>query len=64
MTEEMGPVCRHHPNAGRKRQPSPELGLQRATVLDNGGKLRALPVLDEYSRECLVLHVARTPTSP
>ena len=26
---------------------------------DNGGKLRILSVIDEYSRECLALHVAR-----
>ena len=33
---------------------------------DNGGKLRILSVLDEYSRECLALHVARklTATDP
>jgi putative transposase len=26
---------------------------------DNGGKLRVLSVIDEYTRECLALHVAR-----
>ena len=31
---------------------------------DNGGKLRILSVLDEYSRECLILHVARQLTAP
>ena len=30
---------------------------------DNGGKLRILSILDEYSRECLVLHVARQLTA-
>ena len=30
---------------------------------DNGGKLRILSVLDEYSRECLALHVARQLTA-
>ena len=30
---------------------------------DNGGKLRILPVLDEYSRECLALNVARKLTA-
>ena len=30
---------------------------------DNGGKLRVLSVLDEYSRECLALHVARKLTA-
>ena len=30
---------------------------------DNGGKRRILSVLDEYSRECLVLHVARQLTA-
>ena len=30
---------------------------------DNGGKLRILSVLDEYTRECLVLHVARQLTA-
>ena len=30
---------------------------------DNGGKLRILSVLDEYSRECLALHVARKLTA-
>ncbi len=30
---------------------------------DNGGKLRILSVIDEYSRECLALHVARKLTA-
>lgn len=30
---------------------------------DNGGKLRILSVIDEYSRECLALHVARQLTA-
>jgi putative transposase len=30
---------------------------------DNGGKLRILTVIDEYSRECLALHVARKLTA-
>ena len=30
---------------------------------DNGGKLRILSILDEYSRECLALHVARQLTA-
>jgi transposase InsO family protein len=30
---------------------------------DNGGKLRILSILDEYSRECLALHVARKLTA-
>jgi len=30
---------------------------------DNGGKLRILSLLDEYSRECLALHVARKLTA-
>ena len=30
---------------------------------DNGGKLRILSVIDEYSRECLTLHVARKLTA-
>ena len=30
---------------------------------DNGGKLRVLSVLDEYTRECLALHVARQLTA-
>ena len=30
---------------------------------DNGGKLRILSVLDEYTRECLALHVARQLTA-
>jgi len=30
---------------------------------DNGGRLRILSVLDEYSRECLALHVARKLTA-
>ena len=30
---------------------------------DNGGKLRILSVLDEYSRECLAFHVARKLTA-
>ena len=30
---------------------------------DNGGKLRILSVTDEYSRECLALHVARKLTA-
>ena len=30
---------------------------------DNGGKLRILAVIDEYSRECLALHVARKLTA-
>ncbi len=30
---------------------------------DNGGKLRILSVLDEYSRECLPLQVARQLTA-
>ena len=30
---------------------------------DNGGKLRILSVIDEYSRECLALHVARELTA-
>ncbi len=30
---------------------------------DNGGKLRILSVIDEYSRECLSLHVARKLTA-
>jgi putative transposase len=30
---------------------------------DNGGRLRILSLLDEYSRECLALHVARKLTA-
>ena len=30
---------------------------------DDGGKLRILSILDEYSRECLALHVARKLTA-
>ena len=30
---------------------------------DNGGKLRILSVIDEHSRECLALHVARKLTA-
>ena len=30
---------------------------------DNGGKLRVLSIIDEYSRECLALHVARQLTA-
>ena len=30
---------------------------------DNGGKLRILSIIDEYSRECLALHVARKLTA-
>jgi transposase InsO family protein len=30
---------------------------------DNGGRLRILSILDEYSRECLALHVARKLTA-
>ena len=30
---------------------------------DNGGKLRILTVIDEYSRECLALHAARKLTA-
>ncbi len=30
---------------------------------DNGGRLRILSILDEHSRECLVLHVARKLTA-
>ena len=30
---------------------------------DNGGKLRILSIIDEYSRECLALHVARQLTA-
>ena len=30
---------------------------------DHGGKLRILSIIDEYSRECLVLHVARQLTA-
>jgi putative transposase len=30
---------------------------------DNGGRLRVLCLIDEYSRECLALHVARKLTA-
>lgn len=34
-----------------------------ADLTDNGGRLRILCLIDEYSRECLALHVARKLTA-
>ena len=38
-------------------------GTSASDCTDNGGKRRILSVLDEHTRECLALHVARKLTA-